>query len=45
MNPHTLYPIISNNKYELISKKKVNKIQVKNTIDDYENIDEKKIIR
>ena len=45
MNPHELYSISFNNKYELVSKKKLIKIQVKNTIDDYENIDEKKIIR
>lgn len=45
MNPHILYPISSNNKYELLDKKKITKIQVKNTIDDYEKIDEKKIIR
>ena len=45
MNPYELYSISFNNKYELVSKKKLIKIQVKNTIDDYENIDEKKIIR
>lgn len=45
MNPNALYVISSNNKYELLNKKKITTIQVKNTIDDYEKIDEKKIIR